>query len=148
MAFDSDKFGRSTAAPGLPLFGEGYRAVSYIIQDSVESEGGFPLFGVAGSDGLAWGSLTAATEAAGDDGSVYFAGVAVREAIRDEFEAGEPVAACREGSIWVKVAEDVQSGAKAYYTADGGFGAAGTEIEGATYQTTALADGLALVELK
>lgn len=147
MAFESDKFGRSAAAPGLPLFGEGYRAVSYIISDSVESEGGFPLFGVAGSDGLAWGSLSAATEAAGE-GTVFFAGVAVREAIRDEFEAGESVAACREGSIWVKVAEDVQSGTKAYYTADGGFGAAGTEIEGATYQTTALADGLALLELK
>lgn len=144
MAFEADFFGRSKAAPGLPRLGVGYRAVSFIIQDDVDAEGGFPLFGVAGSDGVVWGSLATAA----GQGTAYFAGVAVREAIRDGFEAGEIVTACRGGSIWVKVAEDVTSGTGVYYTADGAFGAAGTEVSGATYMTSASADGLALVEIK
>lgn len=148
MAFENDKFGRSPAAPGLVFPNGSYRAQSFTIQDDVDAEGGYPLFGVVGEDGKAWGSLSTATEEAGESGTVYFAGVAVREAIRDGAKAGEIVAGLREGLVWVKVAEDVSSGAQAYYTADGEFGAAGTEISGGAYVTSASADGLAALEIK
>lgn len=64
---------------------------------------------------------------------------------------GDPVAVLRKGTIFVVVAADVTAGKKAFVESDGGIvdedAGTGTEIPGSVFRTSAVADGLAELEI-
>lgn len=141
MAFEANEFGRSVAAPGLLFADQPYTNESRVMADSVELEGGFPVFAKIGEDVKAYGTKPS------DEGA-YFLGIAQRVVVRDEYPAGTAVNVVTAGRIWVKVDADVCSGNKAFITTAGAWGATGTEVANATYKTSAKSGGYAVVELK
>lgn len=144
MAFEANEYGRSVAAPGLIFADQPYSVESRVIapDNGVDLEGGFPLFAKVGEDVKVYKSATAAGE-----GSVFL-GIAQRLVHYDSYPAGTPVNVVTFGRMWVKVAEDVQSGTTAKLTSAGAWGAAGTELKNVTYKTSAKAGGYAVVEIK
>lgn len=140
MAFEADEFGRSIAAPGLVFPDQPYTCETRVMAEEVDSEGGFPIFGKIGEDVKAYAQNPASNG--------YFLGIAQRIVTRDSYPAGVALSVVTAGRIWVKVAADVSSGNHAFITAEGKFGAAGTELANATYKTSAKNGGYAVVELK
>lgn len=62
MAFEAQEFGRSVAAPGLVFPDQPYKVLSKVMKESVESEGGFPIFAVKGDDNGAYATKPTASE--------------------------------------------------------------------------------------
>ena len=93
MAYQNNDFGASEKAAGLLIPNIPNTIVSFILQDDVDSEGGFPVYGYKGQDKKCYKTHTAANEAVAAvwnlTPSVDTAAVGTIKVIRNDVEVAE-----------------------------------------------------------
>jgi hypothetical protein len=96
--------------------------------------------------GATAGTVTRTVNGVDEVGASHFRGVIVRGNTTQKYLDVAALPVLTRGKIWIRVAANVVAHKAAFITAEGGFGASGTEING-RYLTDAAAEGLAILEL-
>lgn len=140
MAFEQEL--NAAGAPGLIFPCVAHSIETGCMADTIDSEGGFSVFGKTGEAGKVYSVKP--------EGG-YFLGVAVRTMIKDTYAAGDLVSVLKKGRVWVRVLAAVQAGDAAYVDdTNGSFtnvSAGATQIVGGTFKSNAAENELAELEI-
>jgi len=118
--------------PGLLFPFVNHSVETGIIQESVDSEGGFALWGKKGEPGKVY-----ATKPASDG---ILLGVCQRTTISDGYDEGDAVNVVKKGRVWVKVKGEVLAGQPANIDDASGLPTSSATAENAT--VTAISGGV------